>query len=235
MAGCDERVIEPLKVLGTLCQNLEVINFARCSWITDDLLIPLLEKNSKTLIEINLSSCDNITQKSLQPIIIESKKLKKLNLSKCFWLTVGSLEAFVFHHSHVMELDLSYCDMLTERCLHLLLQKFRCLRVLCLASVTCVNDNILFNISKYQTEISHLNLFNCSAITDRGVGALSLNCKCLEVLSVRGCPQITDRSLNLLRAKNVHIDVARSHLPVQLVQLNNDFNVAARQMFYLQV
>jgi hypothetical protein len=131
-------------VLGSLCSQLEHLNFARCNWLTDDLLIPLLENNSKTLVEINLSGCDTITEKSIQPIIIESKKLKKLNLSKCYWLTVGSLEAFVFHHSHVEELDLSYLQLLTERCLNLMLQKFRCLRILCLANVTCVNDNVLF-------------------------------------------------------------------------------------------
>lgn len=136
--------MEPLRVLGTLCNRLEYLNFARCIWLTDDLLIPLLENNSKTLVEINLSGCDSLTEKSIQPIIIESKNLKKVNLSKCSWLTVGFFEVFIFHHSHVEELDLSGCYMLTERCLNLLLQKFRCLRVLCLASVTCVNDNVLF-------------------------------------------------------------------------------------------
>lgn len=143
LAGCLR--FEPFRILGTICRNIEVLNFARCSWLTDDLLIPLLEKNSKSLVEINISNCDGLTVKSMQPIIIGSKNLKKLNLSKCFWLTVGCLEAFVFHHSHVIEeFDLSGCNMLTERCLNLLLQKFRWLRVLCLASITCVNDNVLF-------------------------------------------------------------------------------------------
>lgn len=144
LAGYERNLAEPVRVLGTLCKSLTLLNFARCSWLTDDLLIPLLESNSKTLVEINLSGCENLTEKSIQPIIIESKKLRKLNLSKCFWLTVGCLETFVFHHWHVEYLDLSNCNMLTERCLNLLLQKFRYLRVLCLASVTCVNDNVLF-------------------------------------------------------------------------------------------
>lgn len=237
VAGSAEDVIENFKVISRLCGKLEDINVARCAWMTDDLLMPLIEKNSKTLVAINLSGCDNVTEKSLQPIIIQSsKKLKRLNLSKCCWLTVGTLEAFVFHHSHVEELDLSGCHMLTERCLNILLQKFRNLRMLCIASVPCVTDNVLFMISKYQSEIAHLNLFNCSAITDRGIGALSLNCNKLEILSVRNCSLVTDRSLNLLRAKNVHIDVARSRSTNPIGELIHRFNdLGPRQMLYLQV
>lgn len=229
-------VLEPFKVLASLCEKVETLNVARCTWMTDDLLLPMIEKNSNSLILINISGCE-VTEKSLQPVIIGSKRLRRLNMSKCFWLTVGTVEAFVFHHTHVEELDLSGCHMLTERCLNLLLQKFRNLRMLCLASVQCVTDNVLFNISKYQSEIAQLNLFNCTAITDRGVGALSLNCNKLEILSVRGCSQVTDRSLNLLRAKNVHIDVARSRPTNPIGDLVYRFNDLGqgRPMFYLQV
>lgn len=237
LAGYDERVIEPFKVLARLCENLEELNFARCNWITDELLLPMIETNAKTITSINLCGCDNLTIKSLQPIIIASKNLKKLNLAKCKWLTIGTLEAFVFHHTHVEELDLSECDIITERCLNILLQKFRNLKTLCLASVSCVNDSCLFMISKFQTNIKQLNLFKCAAITDRGIGALSLNCNQLEVLSVRGCSQVTDRSLHLMRAKNIHVDVARnrSQNPIgELVYRFSDLN-NRQQMFYLQV
>lgn len=237
IAGSDERAIEPFKVLSRLCEKLEDLNVARYDWMSDDLLLPIIEKSTKSLVAINLGGCDNLTEKTLQPIIIEGKRLKRLNLAKCYWLTVGTLEAFVFHHSYVEELDLSDCHMLTERCLLILLQKFRNLRMLCIASVSCVTDNILFMISKYQTEIAHLNLFNCSAITDRGVGALSLNCNKLEILSVRGCSQVTDRSLNLLREKNVHIDIARNQSINPIDRLVYRFNNLGpdRHIFYLQV
>lgn len=235
IAGCDERLIEPFKVLSNLCEKVESLNIARCLWMTDDILLPLIERNYHSISSLNVSGSENITEKSLQPIIIGSKKLKKLNLSKCFWLSIGIIEAFIFHHSHVEELDLSGCHMLTERCLILLLQKFKKLQTLCLASVQCVTDNVLFMISKYQSEIVHLNLFSCAAITDRGL--LSLNCNKLEILSVRGCPQVTDRSLNLLRAKGVHIDVARNRSNYAYNELLYRFNDLGpgRPNIYLQV
>lgn len=125
------------------------------------------------------------------------------------FLLDGCLETIAFHQTELVELDLSNCMTISERCLIILLNNFRRLQVLSLASVTNVTDNILFNISKYQTEIVHLNLFGCVQATDRGIGALSLNCKKLETLSIRGCRLISERSLALLRSRNVHIDVPK--------------------------
>ncbi|KAG5675988.1 hypothetical protein PVAND_005844 [Polypedilum vanderplanki] len=232
-AGQDDRAVSCLKLLNNRCMNLRTINFSNCRWLTNDLLIPMLFNNSHTLREINLSRCENLTEMAIHPLIIHCKQIKKLVLSHCsHWLTIGSLEALIFHHCNIEELDLTGCVTMSERCLTLLLQKFQKLKVLCLASMPCVNDNILFNISKFQSDIVHLNLFNCNAITDRGVGALSLNCKHLETLSVRGCHLITDRSLNLLRSRNVHIDVSKTSASAFIIRFNQ---FARQRQFYLQV
>lgn len=205
----DIKVIKSFKVLCEKCCFLETVNMNRQEWLRDDLLIPLLKKNTKTLMSLNLNDCPNLSSVSLH-FIINCTKLKKLSLHNCFWLTVGCLETIAFHQNTLEELDLTNCKMISERCLIILLNSFRKLRILSLASVSNVNDNILFNISKCQTEIEHLNLFSCSLITDRGIGALSLNCKRLESISIRGCGNITERSLTLLRSRNVHIDKPRN-------------------------
>lgn len=206
---CHENAVKPFKVLCEKCCHLEVINLSQNSWLSDDLLSKLLAANSKTLVNLNLNNCSKLTSVALQPAIIDCKILRKLSLQSCFWLTVGCIEAIAFHHELLEELDLSNC-LLSERSLIILLNKFRLLRILSLASVATVSDNILFSISLYLKDITHLNLFGCPGITDRGLGALSLNCKKLESLSVRGCVNVTERSLNLLRNRNVHIDVPRN-------------------------
>lgn len=232
-AGQDEQALDAFKFLTDHCRNLEVLNISNCQWMTDEIITAVLLRNSKTLVSINLSYVGSITEVSLHPVIIHCRKLKKLNLSNCYWLTIGSFETLVFHHSDIEELDLSGCSMISDRCLLLLLQKFKKLRVLSLASIQCVNDNVLFTISKYQADITHLNLFRCAEITDRGVGALSLNCRKLETLSIRGCVKVTDRSLDLLRNRNIHVDVPRN---VTNAFMNN-FDYAQRRLnaFYLQV
>lgn len=202
----DEQVIDAFKVLCDKCRNLETINLNRNDWLTDELLIPLLNKNAKSLVNLSLNNCSNLSSVALH-FIINCPKLKKLSLHNCYWLTVGCLETIAFHQTDLEQLDLTNCKTISERCLIILLNRFRKLRVLSLAAVTSVNDNILFNISKYQNEIVHLNLFSCSLVTDRGIGALSLNCGKLETLSIRGCGNITERSLALLRSRNVRIDL----------------------------
>lgn len=206
--GQDDRMIDAFKVISEKCCMLQTINLSRNEWLRDDLLLEILRKNAGTLKTLNLSHCSSLTAAVLQPVIVGCPHLKKLSLQSCYWLTVGCLEAMALHHTNIEDLDLKNCPV-QEQCLFILLNNFRKLRVLSLASISSINDNVLFMISKYQEDIVHLNLFGCSLITDRGIGALSLNCKKLETLSIRGC-NITERSLKLLRARNVHIDVPRN-------------------------
>lgn len=204
----DDRMIEAFKLLSEKCCMLETINLSRNVWLQDDMLLGILNNNAGSLKTLNLSHCSSLTAAVLQPVIIGCPNLKKLSLQSCHWLTIGCLEAMAFHHTNIEDLDLKDCPV-HEQCLFILLNNFRKLRVLSLASISSINDNVLFMISKYQEDIVHLNLFGCKLITDRGIGALSLNCRKLETLSIRGC-NITERSLKLLRARNVHIDVPRN-------------------------
>lgn len=220
-----EKFIDAYKILSGNCCKIEQINLNRNDWLTDELLIPLLSKNSRTLTSLRLNDCLSITSVALH-FIIDCVKLKKLSLHNCYWLTDGCLETIAFHQGEKLEeLDLTNCLTISENCIIILLNRFRKLRVLSLASVANVNDNVLFSISKYQNEIVHLNLFSCKSVTDRGIGALSLNCKKLEALSIRGCGNITEGALAPLRSRNVSIDIPRnpSNIFINQYQQNNAF------------
>lgn len=232
MIAKDVEVGNAFKFLCNKCYRLETINLSTNKWLNDEHLIPMLKNNGNTLKSLHLNNCPNLTSVALHSII-DCKKLKKLSLHNCYWLTTGCLETIAFHHNSLEELDLTNCSSISERCLILLLNSFRKLRVLSLASVTSVNDKILFYISKYLSKsIIHLNLFSCHLITDRGISHLSTNCKNLETLSIRGCSEITDRSLTLLRSKNVHIDVPRHrvHAFVNQIPRFDRFNVLHLQV-----
>jgi hypothetical protein len=232
LPGIKEDISESFRVLSDKCVNLKYLNLSRSNWITNDLILPLLEQNTESLIGINLSYCGNLSSKALHPVYTFCKNLRNLNLSNCYFLTSGSLETLIFHHSKIEELDLSNCNLLTERCLMIMLQKFTHLRVLNLASISSISDNVLFVISKFQKEIVHLNLFNCKNITNRGIGALSLNCDKLETLSIRGCHLLTDLSLDLLRKRNVHLDIPKHSLNAFMNRFNQ---FDRRDIVYLQV
>ncbi|XP_039488657.1 F-box/LRR-repeat protein 15 isoform X2 [Drosophila santomea] len=193
------------RVLARCCQRLEVLHLARCRWLTDELLLPLLANNKKRLWAVNLNECVNITALSLQPIIVESKELRVLKLSKCQWLTTGAVDALTLHQSKLVEFDISYCGAIGERCLIIFFRKLNKLTVLSLANTPSVTDQVLIQIGNYCRELEHINLIGCATISDFGVHALTSSCPLLQSLMVQRCPLVTERVLAPLRGR-VHID-----------------------------
>ncbi|XP_023296858.2 F-box/LRR-repeat protein 15 isoform X1 [Lucilia cuprina] len=192
------------KVLGDHCRRLENLHLARCHWLTDELLLPILAKNKRLKI-VNLNECINITPLALQPIIIECKDLRVLKLSKCQWLTTGAVDALTLHQNNLEEFDISYCAAIGERCLIIFFRKLNKLTILSLAHTPSVTDQVLIQIGNYCRALEHINLVGCVAISDYGIQSLTKNCLQLKSLMVQRCDLVTERSLAPLRGK-VHID-----------------------------
>ncbi|XP_039488648.1 F-box/LRR-repeat protein 15 isoform X1 [Drosophila santomea] len=209
------------RVLARCCQRLEVLHLARCRWLTDELLLPLLANNKKRLWAVNLNECVNITALSLQPIIVESKELRVLKLSKCQWLTTGAVDALTLHQSKLVEFDISYCGAIGERCLIIFFRKLNKLTVLSLANTPSVTDQVLIQIGNYCRELEHINLIGCATISDFGVHALTVHCLRLQTLLIRRCPRVTERSLAPLRQRRLYIDRPQQDLGLNAYNLND--------------
>lgn len=83
----DKRIINAFRVLCDKCCSVEKLNLSRSSWLTNELLLPMLAKNTETLQSLSLNYCENLSSTALQPVIIECKKLRKLSLQNSLWLT----------------------------------------------------------------------------------------------------------------------------------------------------
>lgn len=170
LSGNNTRNIQlGFKVLARCCRRLQHLHLARCKWLTDDLLLPLLENNKQRLNAVNLNECINITALSLQPIIVQCKELRILKLSKCQWLTTGAVDALTLHQSKLLEVDISHCGAIGERCLIIFFRKLNKLTILSLANTPSVTDQVLIQIGNYCRELEHINLIGCSSISDYGV------------------------------------------------------------------
>ncbi|XP_030557077.1 F-box/LRR-repeat protein 15 isoform X1 [Drosophila novamexicana] len=223
LSGNNTRNIEMgFMVLARCCRRLEQLHLARCQWVTDELLLPLLENNKQRLFAVNLNECVNITALSLQPIIVQCKELRILKLSKCQWLTTGAVDALTLHQSKLVEFDISYCGAIGERCLIIFFRKLNKLTVLSLANTPSVTDQVLIQIGNFCRELEHINLIGCAAISDYGVHALSVHCKRLQSLRIQRCHRITERSLAPLRQR-VHIDRPRPRQDAHNAYNLNDF------------
>lgn len=170
LSGNNSKNIEmAFKILARCCRRLEHLHLASCKWLTDELLLPLLENNKQRLSVVNLNECINITALSLQPIIVQCKELRVLKLSKCEWLTTGAVDALTLHQSKLVEFDISYCGAIGERCLIIFFRKLNKLTVLSLANTPSVTDQVLIQIGNYCRELEHINLIGCASISDYGV------------------------------------------------------------------
>lgn len=166
--NCSRNVELTFAVLGEHCRRLENIYLARCSWLTDELFLPMLSKN-KHLKIVNLNECVNLSPLALQPIIIECKDLRVLKLSKCQWLTTGAVDALTLHQNNLEEFDISHCSAIGERCLLIFFRKLNKLTILSLANTPSVTDHVLIQIGNYCRALEHINLVGCTAISDFGI------------------------------------------------------------------
>ncbi|XP_011187354.1 F-box/LRR-repeat protein 15 isoform X1 [Zeugodacus cucurbitae] len=227
LAGNNSHNIElAFTVLGKCCRRVESLHLARCHWLTDEYLLPLLAENRRLRV-VNLNECVNITPLALQPIIIECKELRILKLSKCQWLTTGAVDALTLHHSNLVEFDISYCTAIGERCLIIFFRKLNKLNVLSLANTPSVTDQVLIQIANYCRGLEHINLVGCAAISDYGIHALTTTCQQLQSLMVQRCPNVTERVLAPLRGR---LFIDRPQLGYNIPALQGQINC-----LYLQV
>ncbi|XP_037927999.1 F-box/LRR-repeat protein 15 [Teleopsis dalmanni] len=205
LAGNNSNNIErAFGVIAKCCRRLETIQLARCFWLKDELMLPILAKNTRLRV-VNLNECVNITPLALQPIIIECKDLRVLKLSRCQWLTTGAVDALTLHQNNLEEFDISHCQTIGERCLIIFFRKLNKLTVLSLANTPSVTDQVLIQIANYCRSLMHINLVGCTAISDYGILAISTHCTRLQSLFIRRCPHVTERALAPLR-KRMFID-----------------------------
>ncbi|XP_004524675.1 F-box/LRR-repeat protein 15 [Ceratitis capitata] len=205
LAGINSRNIElAFAVLGKRCKRIESLNLARCHWLADDLLLPVLAAN-KRLRVVNLNECGKNTPIALQPIINECKELRILKLSTCQWLPKKSKDVLSMYHSNLVEFDISYCFIIGERSLIKIFSKLNNLKILSLECTPSVTDEVLLQIANNCHGLEYINLVGCTAISDYGIHAIASNCNQLLSLFVRRCPRVTEHSLAPLR-KRLYID-----------------------------
>ena len=71
--------------------KLRHLDLSGCSWITDDIIRPVLRNNPK-LNSLDLSNCNNCTEGVLHTITMMCTKIERLMLRGCTWVNKSGLE-----------------------------------------------------------------------------------------------------------------------------------------------
>lgn len=160
---------EALRNIAQGLTSLKSINLSFCVFVTDSGLkhlakMPLLE-------ELNLGSCDNISDIGMA------------------YLTEGG--------STISSLDVSFCEKIGDQALSHISQGLFHLKSLSLNHCQITDDG-LSRISKSLHDLETLNIGQCDRITDKGLESLAMYLLNLNAIDLYGCTEITRKGLEII-------------------------------------
>ena len=173
-----------LRKVARLCNTLEglyVINYSGNTPIDD--VIKNVIHNCRSLRDLSLEGCYELTDDGLMHIAQKCKQIKYLNLTWCYELSSKGINNLLKSCTELEELELEQCDFKEDGTY---------------SNYTLELDNILTNLNVFLPNIIVLNLGYCNGISDKAIFAISQNCKFLSKFNLRGCDRITDKGIDTL-------------------------------------
>lgn len=192
--------------LGQL-SNLSVLLVEHVNIEDVSLINNLLQRNTNTLAELSLPSCQCL--QDLSAALAEMKKLKKVDFSFCSQQTVSSAFASL---PKLEALTLASCPSICPQLLHALT---KCCPLLVELDLTdshhhLHDDDVLTLVQAYPA-IRALNLNHCDRLTDSSLAAIASSCIALEQLSIAEAVHVTDDGLIAL-SNNTLLQLCRLDL-----------------------
>ncbi len=161
--GCSlETVLQRFKSVTGL--RLECIRYS-----TQDSDLTLIAKNCRSLTQLSLHECGEVTDAGVIAIAENCKSLTLLNLHNCWRVTDDGVIAIAENCKSLTTITLSNCDQVTD------------------AGVIAIAENC--------KSLTILYLKHCEEVTDAGVIAIAENCKSLTYLFSRPRPMILKKRL----------------------------------------
>jgi len=187
----------------------------RCS--TADFCLPLAKRQKnfrkdeglkEDVSRLNLRYNHDLCVDDFQRLAVSTSAVQHLDLTGCFSLAPEALPVITQHWGRsLLSLNLECCDNLVQN-IHLTTPNTSHLALRSLnLSNSAVSDQGVRYFATRSPDLTHLNLQNCSNITDLSLSIVAQFSKKLKVLNVSGCPKITNFSLQILAQEcNSHLE-----------------------------
>ncbi|XVE96168.1 hypothetical protein REPUB_Repub02eG0198400 [Reevesia pubescens] len=193
--GCQKISDKGIETITSYCPKLKVFSIYWNVRATD-IGVKHLVKNCKYIVDLNLSGCKNLSDKSLQLVADNYQELESLNLTRCVKMTDSGLQKVLLKCSFLRSLNLYALSSFTD-------EAYKKISILChlkfldLCGAQNLSDEGLSCIAKCKKLVS-LNLTWCVCVTDVGIIAIAEGCTSLEFLSLFGIVGVTDKCLEVL-------------------------------------
>nr|XP_061807649.1 F-box/LRR-repeat protein 15-like [Nerophis lumbriciformis] len=176
------------------------------SWLTNSDLLPVISRNQR-LQTLDLSGCNGLTHHTLVAISLTCIHLRHLAVARCDYVDGPSLRSLADHCRELRSLDLGGCCRLTDDTICYLAKKCVRLTFLSLAVNENITDESVEDVAKNCRGLEHLDLSCCLRVRDMAIRTVAEYCPKLQSLKVKHCHHVTESSLELLRKRNVLVDV----------------------------
>ncbi|XP_042351851.1 dynein regulatory complex subunit 6 [Plectropomus leopardus] len=170
-------------------------------WITDRLMMQILQNYSPFVIYLNLRGCTSLKWPSLK-CISECRNLQDLNLSECLNVTDSMVQRIVESCPCLLYLNLS-CTFITNTTLRELSRYCVNLQYLSVAYCNRLTDEgfMYLTTGKGCHKLIHLNLSGCTQMTVDGFRYISAGCPSLREIVIDDMPTLSDSCVLALTAR----------------------------------
>ncbi|KAB8200414.1 hypothetical protein BDV34DRAFT_204791 [Aspergillus parasiticus] len=162
--------------------RLEYINVSGLSSVTNSAM-KIIAQSCPQLEILNVSWCSGVNTNGLKRIIKECPKLKDLGASEIRGFDDEDFALELFKRNTLERLIASRTDINDE-----------CLKIL-VHGIDPEMDVLLDRPIVPPRQLKHLDLHQCSDLTDNGVKSLAYNVPYLEGLQLSQCPELSDDSV----------------------------------------
>ncbi|XP_068635951.1 EIN3-binding F-box protein 2-like [Aristolochia californica] len=185
------------------CPLLQSITLNRCSGVGDSFL-SWLGSSCVHVKNLELAGLSSITDKGLsiflQALRNQSKGLVEVDLSRCFQLTDVSLLALTSGFGRKLKrLRLEGCERLSDKCLSMISEFCPSLLDLDLSGCGISDGGVYSLVKSVHQKIEVLSLAGCLDITDRSLSFLEIMCGNLVGLNLKHCPRLSKQGISSLR------------------------------------
>ncbi|CAE6123355.1 unnamed protein product [Arabidopsis arenosa] len=186
-----------LVTLSSSCRSLMEIGLSRCVDVTDIGMMGLA-RNCLNLKTLNLACCGFVTDVAISAVAQSCRNLETLKLESCHLITEKGLQSLGCYSKLLQELDLTDCYGVNDRGLEYI-SKCSNLQRLKLGLCTNISDKGIFHIGSKCSKLLELDLYRCAGFGDDGLAALSRGCKSLNRLILSYCCELTDTGVEQIR------------------------------------
>lgn len=186
--------------------NSSIMNINPEKDISDNLLISIFKKYP-FIDSLNLSDCQNLTEKGFLEALKNSKKILKITLKNNTWLTDEGLKYISKYCRNLFFIDISFCYLLTEEGIEAFLNKSTNLKTLKASDITIEELNFskslpLQDLNLLETNINDKTIYNILN-SSPALYKFSFDAKNISSLGFLSLCNI-EKAISFLKIKNAH-------------------------------